>query len=334
MTTVIYANTLAKYCEGKLLSEEKLARLADADFDAAVRILLDYGYGDGRAAGGYDVDALIRGEIAGLIDFVSEECFDESLAAVLLSPFLYNNAKSRYKRKLGSRFADENCLYPMKNDCTEHIELGEYDYLPEPMSAALRELDKEFAFSGANAARIDLVLSKAMFADMSARAKKAGKSVKLYVAAKIDLANIISALRLLRRKKETEEMQETLVSGGNVPFEKIIDAYSLGIEGFASAFIDTEYYEAVKKACDKGFDGLIELESESGRLEAEFFDSDTENMVSSAPFLHYFATAMTEIATVRTILTLIKNNGLELKTVLSHRVGAGDRTWVPSGRRS
>ena len=43
----IYANAVAKYNEGKLLDGEKLKRVSEASYSDAIKMLYDYGYGEG-----------------------------------------------------------------------------------------------------------------------------------------------------------------------------------------------------------------------------------------------------------------------------------------------
>ena len=297
-TTRIYANTLAKYNEGKLLSTEKLRRLADADFESAVKMLCDYGYGDSRLnENSYDVDKLIAAETARLIDFVANDCPDKDTVSVLLAKFYYNNAKARYKFRIGGS-ESVGALYDIDGDYTVGIASGNYSECPEPMAQALSELDAAAALGKVTPAGIDAALGKAMFADMHAHARRSGRAVAKYVSAKIDFVNLTSALRALRLKRGAEAVAEMFIGGGTLSLDDLTAAYSAGLEGFADKLRDTEYYDVLKKFCDRGF----------GETELSFFNGDLENMVSFAPFLHYYAAALNEFKTVKIILTCLKNN--------------------------
>ena len=307
-TTKIYANTLAKYNEGKLLSEEKLRRLADADFVGAVKMLCDYGYGGGRLGeNSFDVDRLISEETVGLINFISEGCFDPHTTAVLLARFYYNNAKARYKFKVGGQ-ESVGALYDMDSDFTSGIPNGTYADCPEPMAKALSQLDAAALTGKVSAMAIDEALTRAMYADMSAHAKKAGRAVKRYVAAKIDFVNLTSALRLLRMEAGSDRLKEIFIEGGGILCDDLTAAYEAGLIGFADKLRDTQYYDILKRVSEKGFDALPLFETDAAYAETTFFDGDLENMLSSAPLLHYYASALNEYKTVKIILTCLKNN--------------------------
>ena len=307
-TTKIYANTLAKYNEGKLLSEEKLRRLADADFAGAVKMLCDYGYGGGRLGeNSFDVDKLISEETANLINFISEDCFDPHTSAVLLARFYYNNAKARYKFKAGGK-ESVSALYDMESDYTLGIPNGTYADCPEPMSKALSELDAKSLTGKVSAREIDEALTRAMYADMSEHAKKAGKAVKNYVTAKIDFVNLASALRCLRMNAGADSLKELFIDGGSIDRDDLTAAYEAGLTGFADKLRDTAYYDILKRVSEKGFDALPLFETDAAYAETTFFDGDLENMLASAPLLHYYASALNEYKTVKIILTCLKNN--------------------------
>lgn len=306
-TTKIYANSIAKYNEGKLLSEEKLRRLAEADFSDAVKMLCDYGYGDGvMRADSYDADTFISHETSRLIDFVLDDCPSPNTAAVLLAPFYYNNAKVYYK----SRFVKKNvlgALYVFSDDFAAGILNGDYTDCPDVMADALKKLDETAAENGVDAKRIDFCLTRAMYADMRKNAAKSGGAVKKYVSAKIDFVNLTTVLRCKRMQLETSEMSRMLIEGGKIDLDTLIDSYNCDLTQFPDMFRDTEYYDALRPIAEKGFNYLPELESDSDAVMNGCFDTDLENMLSDAPFLHYFAARLSEFKKVKVILTCIKN---------------------------
>lgn len=307
-TTKIYANTIAKYNEGKLLSEEKLRRLAEADFNDAVKMLCDYGYGDGVVSPqSYDADKFIASQVSKLIDYVRDDCPGKYTANVLTAQFYYNNAKVFYK----SRFVKKNvlgALYVMNDDYTSEILNGDYSSCPEIMAAALKKLDEKAADGSLTAKEIDVLLTAAMYADMSKNAAKAGKAVKKYVSVKIDFLNLSTAIRCKRLDVDEKFLSEMLIEGGSLPTEEIIEAFRADTGQFADKFRDTPYYDALRPFADRGFDYLPELESSAEAVEDSFFDGDLENMTSDAPFLHYFSAQLSEFKKVKVILTCIKNN--------------------------
>ena len=175
MVTKIYANSVAKYNEGKLLDAEKLRRLIDAEFSDAVKMLCDYGYGGGALdEKSYDIDAFISAETAKLIEYAATDSPSAELTRVLTNRFLYGNAKAYYKARITDR-PNPAAVYAMADaDVRQGIEKAEYAALPPAMTEALAALDAEFSEKPADPKRIDIVLTRAMYADSVAAAKKSG----------------------------------------------------------------------------------------------------------------------------------------------------------------
>lgn len=107
---MIYANVVAKYCEGRLLDAEKLRRISEADYFGALRMLYDYGYGEGVPIETADAKTLADAETRKLVEFVEEYGYSDRLKRFLLLRYLYNNAKSAVK----SRFTtvEESAYFP------------------------------------------------------------------------------------------------------------------------------------------------------------------------------------------------------------------------------
>lgn len=306
-TTKIYANTIASYNEGKLLSEDKLRRLAEADFTDAVKMLCDYGYGEGVVdSESYDVDKFITAETARLIDFVKDDCPSDFTAAVLLARFHYNNAKAFYK----ARFIDKNVLgaaFVMDDDFTADILNGDYSGCPQAMSDALKSLDEKAAEGGLTSKQIDDALNKAMYGDMLNNAKRAGKSVKRYVKIKIDFVNLTAAVRCLKAGCDLKELEKSFIDGGSISYDDMAAAFNAGLDGFADKLRDTVYYDALKTIGEDG-GGLALFESVAENVQSDVFDGNLLDMLSDAPFLNYFFARLSEFKKVKVILTCVKND--------------------------
>ena len=130
----IYSNAVAKYNEGRLLDAEKLKRVVEAEYDDAVRMLYDYGYGEGLPIEEADAEKLAELEIGKLISFVREYAFDETISAYLLNPYLYNNAKAAYKSRIVA--VGRQAYFPGFDEETEAVRTGDYKNLSTVMAAA------------------------------------------------------------------------------------------------------------------------------------------------------------------------------------------------------
>lgn len=305
MVTKIYANSVAKYNEGKLLDAEKLRRLIDAEFSDAVKMLCDYGYGGGALdEKSYDIDAFISAETAKLIEYAATDSPSAELTRVLTNRFLYGNAKAYYKARITDR-PNPAAVYAMADaDVRQGIEKAEYAALPPAMTEALAALDAEFSEKPADPKRIDIVLTRAMYADSVAAAKKSGnKALKAFVAGQIDAANILSALRARALRMREAALRALWIAGGTV--DEDTTAAVFAAEDPAAVLADTPYGDWFSS------DEAANLPQTEARIDDYLFEiwaAERENMLSFSPFVSYFTAQLAEYKTVKTILTCLKYN--------------------------
>lgn len=303
MVTKIYANAVAKYNEGKLLSAEKLRRLTEAEFSDAVKMLCDYGYGGGTVnEQSYDIDAFIAAETSKLIAYATADAPDPYLARVLTARFLYGNAKAYYK----ARFTGENraaAVYGMDDaELREGIEKGNYVSLPAPMADALARLDERFAESAPDPKQIDIALTGAMFADMLYCARKAkSKALCKFVIMQIDAANILAVLRARALSLPFGAVQPLFVAGGKADEEFLQSLYAA--EDAAPILKDSPYDFLLGDGEDVD---LPHIEAKCDDYLAAIWNKTADNMLSYAPFVHYFTAQYNEYKTVKLILTCRK----------------------------
>lgn len=297
----IYANTLARINMGRLLNAEKYKRLIDADYDAALKMLADYGYGGGVA--GDDVDSVIEKETNALIAFIEDECVNAHARAALLNRFYYNNAKALYKARY-RKIDLTHALYNVALDLTG-ITAGDYDDVSPFMRAALEELDTVEA--PPHPRTVDTVLTKAMYADCLFHAGKShSRTLKKFFVAEIDLNNILSVLRAKTLGLSAEETEGQLVEGGDVGFETLAALHAAEVEQIADVLAGTPYETPIARLTEKGghvaafetsTDDYLYMLTESGAVKLDRFDV----------FLRYVLAQLTEFKTVKMILVCIKN---------------------------
>lgn len=308
MVTKIFANAVAKYNEGKLLDSEKLYRLADAEFPDAVKMLYDYGYGDGAVdEKSYDIDAFISRETTALIDYVLTNAPNKYLARMLTNRFFYGNAKAYYKARVMGKL-NESAVYKTDDEAVRQgIERGEYAALPTFMAEACLELDKEFSEREPDPKAIDIAFTRATYADNLYCAKKAHSyQLKKFVVGEIDLGNIITAFRAGDLGVSEEGMIEMYIGGGRLSIDDICVLYSA--EDRLSALRDTCYDYLVD---DVTAVDLPWLEAQKDEMLSLIWEKSAENMLSYSPFVTYFLSQMAEYKTVKMILTCLKNDARE-----------------------
>ena len=312
----IYANTLAKYNEGKLLSAEKIQRLIDADFADAVRMLADYGYGGGMVdEKSYDVDIFIGDETAKLIEFVREDCPSEELKNVLLNKFYYSDAKVYYKSKFSS-FDSSGALYGRFDELEKSISSGDYAELPAFLSDALSELDNAYVVKEASPREIDIFITRAEYADNLSSAKKSrNKSLIKYVKTEIDFQNILTAFRFKKLKLKSEKFEGEFIEGGYLPLDKVSAILDGDQNAVEDAFEGTQYSEAVQKLLSN--DDFAVFERDCSDMLYSIMAGGSENMLAFSPFINYFMAQLAEFKVIKTILVCLKNG---LRSEISKRI--------------
>ena len=296
ITTKIYANAVAKYNEGKLLGEEFLRRLADAEYADAVRLLCEKGYGGGAAdEKSYDADAFISRETAALLAYAAADAPNDYLARVLVNPFLYGNAKAYYKARYTGAKA---VTYEMDDEeVRKAIADRAYAALPSYMADALAALDA--LGENPDPKTIDAVLTNACYQDSLYCAKKSGaRQLVQYVAVKIDLLNLLSTLRAKALGASFASVSPLLIAGGKRLAEEELRALYDGAEDALP-----EAYEPLVA----GGVSLAQAEALADDITASIFAAQSENMTSYAPFIHYFTAQLAEYRAVKTILVCLKN---------------------------
>lgn len=299
----IYANAVAKYNEGKLLDEEKLKRVSDASYYDAIKMLYDYGYGEGLPIENADAEKLAGAELEKLISFVEEYAQNEKLKAFLLLPFLYNNLKAAYKSGFAS--VSENAFYPFFHAETEAVKTKEYNSLSQIAAEGLKRLDDSAAEGKITSREIDCVLTGCMYKELKSLSSGLKRSLRKYVSMQIDLKNILTAFRARKQNVDFKIASAMLIEGGNLKEEQL-KAIASADPDSATAMFDGEYHDYVKKLFETG--DFVEFERETDEILYELSTRNRENMTSSEPFTGYFFAKLTEIKTVKLILTCLKNN--------------------------
>jgi len=299
----IYANAVAKYNEGKLLDGEKLKRVSEASYSDAIKMLYDYGYGEGLPLENADAEKLSGTELNKLIAFVNEYAQDEKLKSFLLLPFLYNNLKAAYKSKFSS--VSENAFYPFFTFETDAVKAGEYNALSPIAADGLKSLDNLSAEGKITSREIDCVLTACMYKELKSLSSGLNRSLKKYVSTAIDLKNILTAFRSRKQKVDLKTATGMIIEGGSVKEEQLKAIVASDPET-ATAMFDGEYHEYVKKLFETG--DFVEFERETDEILYALSTKNRENMTSSEPFTGYFFAKLTEIKTVKLILTCLKNN--------------------------
>lgn len=273
---VVFCNAVSKAEETKLLSSEALIRLGAAEFDDAVKMLHDYGYNEGvYSSESFDIDRFIGRQVDLLIAFIKEYSCSDELENFLLAPYLINNVKAEYKRRLSGVSSK---LYQVE---TGDVCGGDYSLLHPIIKNALNVIDKEQEHSPQ---KIDFVLTKALYEYRLTVAKKSrSKLLVEYAKSETDIINMISALRSKH---------------GDAP---------MFIEG---GYIETPLSTSELPKRYEHFDtsDLIKFETQSDDYLLSIASKYSSEMDSMGPMVGYVQRKMSELKTVKMILVCIKSD--------------------------
>ena len=309
----LYAVARIRCHESGLIGRERMARMIAGTADEALQVLTGAGYGGAAAAeADADVEALIAAELAQAYALVREVSPDPALTELFLMQADVHNLKVLYKLRLLGGGDGSPAL--MQGGAYEPAQLGrmvregDYGSLPEPLAAALRELDEAFAHAPADPVRVSTALDGAYF-EMG-YASKSAFAVE-YFKAKADFENALILLRMGAMGASRERMEQVLMPAGNIPKETYLRAAEQPAEQWGRLLSEGPAGDALKKALEDTAHGgaaqaverardnyLIRL-AERGRV-----DQDTV-----APIVGYLLAREQEARCVRLIMTA-KRNGL------------------------
>ena len=303
----IYLSTVLRAKGAKMLSRDKAERMLDApSFEEAAKMLAENGYPDMSAYTAKQVEAAVAEHGAKLFQYVAQMCPSEEVIDLFRIKYDYHNVKTIMKAEAAG--IERNDLLSEAGRISPKQLISAYQEekylgLPEAMSKALVEAKAVLAHS-ANPQQSDFILDKAYFEEIKQLATATGsKFMKGYSELLIDSANLRSAVRSLRMKKDNEFLKHALVPGGGVDVNRILDAASSG-EALSALFATG----ALAKAAPLGAEAaagkpMTAFELACDNAVTEYLAGSSMIAFGEEPVVAYLSAVETEIATVRMILT-------------------------------
>ena len=303
--------------EPRLLSNERAERMLDAgSYEEAAKLLTDCGYSDMSQMSAKEIEAELAEHRRAVFAELDNLSPDKELVDVFRMKYDYHNAKAIIKAEAmgvdagrllsnSGRIAPEELQTIYNEDrCSE---------LPELLGAAIEEAKGVLARTS-NPQLADFVLDKAYFAELRAAAEELGSSfLKGYTDILIDSANLKSAVRTIRMKKDADFLESVLIPGGRVDKDRIVAAGDR--ESIAALYAHSELERAAALGAEA---------AEGGTMTA--FELACDNAVNAylrgaklvsfgpEPVLAYLAAVEGEITAVRMILTG-RLSGIEPQTI-------------------
>ena len=303
----IYLSTVLRARGAKMLSRDKAERMLDApSFEEAAKMLTESGYPDMSAYSAKQVEAALSQHCAKQFQYVARLCPSEEVIDLFRIKYDYHNLKTIMKAEAAGTERPDLLIdagrIPVKQLVAVYQE-EKYLGLPELMSKALVEARASLAHS-ANPQQSDFILDKAYFAEIQKLAGKIGSGfMKGYSELLIDRANLSSAVRALRMKKDAEFLKHALVPGGGVDVKRILEAASSG-EALAALFAKGGLSKASPLASAAAAGApMTAFELACDNAVTEYLSGSSMIAFGEEPVVAYLAAVETEIATVRMILT-------------------------------
>lgn len=314
----MYSSARIRALETKIASRERTWHLADAEGAKTVMSqLTDFGFEAVKDGDGVLREPTLESVLkAGYAEVASMECAE----AVRFLRYQYdaNNIKAMIKCASRSISPDSMLLdlgSVSVNEAKRALTDNDYSAYPENMAAAIPEAQEAFA-STANPQKIDFIIDRACFADISAAAKASGIDLAIRLAkAKIDLVNIMITLRIMRMELgSTAEgvLKDAYIGGGSRELDFYTDALSAGEESLAEELSRGEY-ESIAAAISGG-ESLSLLEKRADDLWMSIAKGAKRVTFGAEIAIGYIVALEYEVKNIRIILAG-KDAGLSPDTI-------------------
>lgn len=268
----VFASARVRGAEKNLLTREMAEKMADSrNADEALRILLDLGYGgeDAEARDNADTDSLLSRELMKTYDFILEVAPDKSVFDPFFCPYEYHNLKVLLKAEFAETDPEPALIHIgalSPEQLTEMVRERSFSDMSETMRNAVSEAIEVFSRTK-DPQRIDFILDRACYAEMSAAAGRTGsRFIQDYVRLSIDLINLKTFIRIREMKRPWEFLKQVFLAGGSLDETFFEDSFedsleqlsekllSCGLSDIVSeggaALSETGRFTVLEKLCD------------------------------------------------------------------------------------
>ena len=252
MADYLFGSANVRTLESAIIGRERIAHLLEAkNADEAYAILAEYGvqlyrYED---SGTMAREETLLGILRNAYARVTELAPDSEALALWLYPYDCNNLKAAIK--CASRGIEPDSMMfdfglVSTAEVVQAVSTGDFSAFPKAMRDAAEEAVTAFARTR-NPQVVDLILDRACYRDMLTAAKASENDYVLrIVTAKIDLANLMILLRVLRmRSGEAGRalLEDALLEGGKLSPDTLTACYNAGEDSLWGTLKGTEYRE-------------------------------------------------------------------------------------------
>ncbi len=297
MKEYTYSVARVKAKETYLLTQQDIEQLLAAeDYAAALRLLRDKGYTASENDG-----SLPDNEEQRMWNFLSEIA-DTDLLRILRMPVDYHNIKASVKSVFSDLDGTDLVRYGGNIDGIDvynGIKARDYNGFPkkladaadEAMTLLLRTHDGQLC---------DIAIDKAMLDAVCTAAEESGDGFLIrYTRMQADFANIKTAFRCALTGKSEAFIESAIYHGGSLNIDSMIKAASDGTDSLLGYVENTEY----RHLADAMRTSAVSLERVCDNKLTELMQEARYDCFSQAPIIAYAHAKMTELETVRLILS-------------------------------
>ncbi len=305
-----FASARVKAIENRLITKEKLNRLIESrDYDAAMRQLAEFGYGQSAGAvGSGSFETLISKEISETDALLEALSPSDVFTRIMRAEKDYYNIKVLIKLLMQDKPLDSVALVPgnlavdtLRRSITEN---NYYD-LPETMKEALQYIDRQFTVA-ADASIIGIAMDRAYAKEVDALVKKMDNPlVSTYFEAFFDITNIIALMRVRAAGLPRESFERTCVHGGTIDKRTLSDAFDLSDESVPSAVAKGVYSSVLSAAFDDYMKtgSLYMMEKSRDDYLLSLLREQRHDMFGIGPLMGYYIAKQREAAAIRLVMT-------------------------------
>ena len=250
MADYLFGSANIRTLENAIIGRERIERLLNTKTtDEAWTLLADWGVNIVRNSedGKPMREETLLGILKGAYDRISELAPDSDALRLWLYPYDCNNLKAAQKAFIrgidpASMLFDFGTL--PASDIVKMVKTGNYEGLPTALCESAQAAMDEYAKTK-NPQVIDLILDKACWRDMLHSANASGEAFVIrLVQTRIDLLNVMIALRILRMKSgEVGKVlfADAFLEGGKLARERMSEGLTSGEDALWEFLRYTEY---------------------------------------------------------------------------------------------
>lgn len=297
-----FAVASVRSMENKLLTKQKLMQMAEAkDAAEALRILSETDYGKTEIKDEHEFEKMIQNHLEAEYQAVGKLIPSETFMDIFRFKNDYHNIKVLIKEEIskvnGKKYLVQGGSIPLE-DLQKNFRDRNYMELPNIKAEAVQEAIEMYAKTKSGR-YIDTILDKACFQVMSDAAEKLGNEyVSRYVKKLADVTNLKTLLRIWKMMRSDEEMEESIVPGGELPAELLMKA--LKNDTILQTLKETTYGYLCETYMEQGF---TVFEKACDDYLMEYVKDAKYKTLTPEPVAAYILAKETEAKCVRIIMT-------------------------------